>query len=280
MKYLYKYKPLQFFLIAIFITWVSWLTAAYFSYRSGKEADQLLSILEVAGLFGPFIASFWLIFTSTSKELKQNYFSRLFNMRLIKLSSLPAIFLIFPAVMVASVVISHLFFGRSLDQLAIAKAGTFKAGLLPIPVMLFGAALFEELGWKGYGVDSLRGNRTFLKATFIFAGLWALWHLPLFAINGYYHNLILRANPLFALNFIISVFPVAFIGNWLWFKNRGSVLTVALFHASCNFQGYFHLGQFTECLETIILIIVAIIIVGLNRKIFFKEFPERIGYYG
>jgi hypothetical protein len=146
--------------------------------------------------------------------------------------------------------------------------------------MLFGAALLEELGWKGYGADSLRGKRSFFKATFIFAILWACWHLPLFAINGYYHNLILRANPLFALNFIISVFPVAFIGNWLWYRNKGSVLTVALFHASCNFQGLFHLGQFTECIETIVLIIVAVIIVYLNRKIFLTEFPAKIGHYG
>jgi uncharacterized protein len=280
MKSSYNFKPFKFFLIAILITWISWLVAAYFSYRSGNEADQVLSILELAGLFGPFIASIWLIFTSNSKELKQNYLKRLFDLRLIKLSSLPAFLLIFPAVMVVSVWISHLFFGRSLDQLAIAKAATFKAGLLPIPVMLFGAALLEELGWKGYGVDSLRGKKTFLNVTFIYAVLWATWHLPLFAINGYYHNMILRANPLFALNFIISVFPVAFIGNWLWYKNKGSILTVALFHASCNFQGLFHLGQFTECIETIILIVVAIIIVSLNRKMFFGEFPVQIGRYG
>jgi uncharacterized protein len=280
MKEPFNYKPFQFFLVAILITWASWLIAAYFSYRSGNEANRLVSIFELAGLFGPFVASLLLIFTSDSKELIQNYFNRLFNLNLIKLFSLPTIFLAFPLIMVVSVVISHLFFGRSLDQLAFAKAANFKAGLLPIPVMLFGAALFEELGWKGYGVDSLRGKRTFFKATLIYAALWACWHLPLFAINGYYHNLILRANPLFALNFLISVFPVAFIGNWLWYKNKGSILTVAIFHASCNFQGVFHIGQASECIETIILIIVAMSIVGLDRKIFQEEFPLQIGYYG
>jgi uncharacterized protein len=280
MKNTYSYKPFQFFFIAILVTWFCWLLAAYFSCRSGTEADQILSILELAGLFGPFIASLWLIFTSNSRELIQNYLNRLFNLRLIRLSSLPAVLFIFPAVMAFSVVISHLFFGRSLDQLAIAKAANFKAGLLPVPVMLFGAALLEELGWKGYGMDSVRGKRAFLNATFIYAVLWACWHLPLFAINGYYHNLILRANPLFALNFIVSVFPVALIGNWLWYRNKGSILTVALFHASCNCQGLFHLVQATECIETGVLIFVAVMIVGMNRKMFFKEFPANIGDYG
>jgi len=280
MKDTYSYKPLQFFLIAISVTWLSWLAAAYFSCRSGSKAGELLSILELAGLFGPFVASLWLIFTSNCGELIHNYLNRLLNLGLIRLSSLPAIFLIFPAAMAVSVVLSHLFFGQSLAQLTIVKAGSFKAGLLPVPVMLFGAALLEELGWKGYGMDSLRGKRTFLKATFIFAGLWACWHLPLFAINGYYHNLILRANPLYALNFLVSVFPVAFIGNWLWYKNKGSILTVALFHASCNFQGIFPIVQVSECIETVILIIVAVIIVVLNRKIFLEEFPARIGYFG
>jgi len=145
--------------------------------------------------------------------------------------------------------------------------------------MLFGAALFEELGWKGYGVDSLRGQRTFFTATLIYAVLWAFWHTPLFFINGYYHNLILRANPLFALNFFVSVLPMAFIVNWLWYKNKGNILTAALVHAAANFQGLLPMGQMAKGLETVVMIIMAIIIVSLDRKIFFEKFPAEIGHF-
>ena len=162
----------------------------------------------------------------------------------------------------------------------IVKEAPFTAGLIPIPLLLFGAALIEELGWKGYGVDSLRGERTFFTATLIFAALWAFWHIPTFFVNNYYQNMLLRTNPLFAVNFIVSIFPAAFIGNWLWYKNRGSILTAILFHVSTNFQGLLEMGQIAKCIETVAWLVVAAFIVGLNKKMFFENFPAQIGYYG
>lgn len=280
MKGSYAYKPVQFFLITILFTWTAWLTAAYLSFKPGGGANGLISALEIVGLFGPFLASLWMVFAAADKGLRQDYINRLLNLKLIKLSSFPVILLAMPAAVVVSVWLSHLFFGRSLDQLSIAGVSTFTAGILPVPVMLFIPALLEELGWKGYGVDSLRGQRTFFTATLIYAALWACWHSPLFLINGYYHNLILRANPLFALNFFVSVFPMAFIINWLWYKNKGSVLTAVLVHASANCQGLLPLGQLAKGIETTVMVVMAIIIVGLNRRIFFAKFPARIGDFG
>ena len=92
----YLYKPVQFFSIANLITWAAWLTAAYLSYQQNSESSRLFSILILAGLFPPFATALGMIFTSNSKELKRNFYDRLFNLKLIKLSSLPAIFLIMP----------------------------------------------------------------------------------------------------------------------------------------------------------------------------------------
>ncbi|MBM3252449.1 MAG: CPBP family intramembrane metalloprotease, partial [Candidatus Omnitrophica bacterium] len=231
MKESYVYKPVGFFFIANLITWATWLSAAYFSYQPSAGSSGLISILELIGLFAPFGTALWMIFTSNSQELKQNFYHRLLNLKLIKLSTIPAIFLIMPLTVIISVVISYLFFGQPLDQLTIAKAAPFTAGLIPVPLLLFGAALVEEVAWKGYGMDSLRGKRTFFTVTLIYAALWAFWHLPTFFVNNYYQNIILRTNPLFAINFIVSIFPVAFIINWLWYKNSGSILTGVLFHA-------------------------------------------------
>jgi len=276
----YKYNPVRFFLAAILSTWLVWGIASYFSYQTGSRAEQIVTVCELLGLFGPLVASLWLIFSSKSGELVKDYLGKLIDLRRINIwTLLPALFL-FPLVMAVSVLISWRFFGRPPDQLSFVHAANFTAGLLPVPVMLFGAALVEEMGWKGYGVDSLRGKRTFFAATLIYAVLWALWHLPLFGINNYYHNLILRANPLFALNFILSVFPAAFVSNWLWYRNKGNILVPVLFHASCNAQGLFHLWQFTECVETIVLVMVVVMIVVMDRKLFFADFPPRIGSYG
>lgn len=264
--------------MANLITWIAWLTAAYFSYQ--KDGGPIYSVLELVGLFGPLGAAAGMIFFSKSTELKRNFYERLLNLKLMKLSNLPAILLIMPAAVIISVLLSHLFFGQSLDQLTFAKTASYNAGLVPVPVMFFGAALIEELGWKGYGVDSLRGPRTFFTATLIYAGLWIVWHLPLFCINHYYHHTLLRTHPLWALNFLVSVVPAAFIINWLWYKNSGNILTAVLFHAMANSQGILQMGQIAKCIETVVLIVIAVIIVCLDKKIFFGKFPAQIGYFG
>ena len=211
----YTYKPVRFFLITNVIMWTSWLGAAYFSYQPGGGPAVLISALELIGLFSPLCIALWMIFTSNSAELKQNFYDRLFDIKLIKLWTLPAIFLIMPAAIVISVVLSHIFFKQPLSQLAMVKGSPFAAGIIPAQLLLVLAPIIEEVGWKGYGVESLRGKRSFLKVTLIFAALWAFWHGPTFFVRDYYQNVLIRTNPIFAINFIVSFFPATIIFNWL-----------------------------------------------------------------
>ncbi len=280
MKETYRYKPVQFFLIANLATWTIWLIAAHFSYHESGWSNELISILEIIGLFAPLCAALWMIFTSKNRELKKNFFDKLLNLKFIKLWTIPAIFLILPAAIVISVVLSHIFFKQPLDQLEIVKTSPFAAGIIPAQLLLFLAPVIEELGWRGYGVESLRGKRSFFTVTLIFAALWAFWHGATFFVHDYYQNTLIRTNPLFALNFIVSFFPFTIIANWLWYKNRGSILTAILCHAVIDFQGILQMGQIAKCIETIVFIVIAAIVVSLNKKMFFGEFPAQIGYFG
>ena len=167
-----------------------------------------------------------------------------------------------------------------MDQLAIVKGSPFAAGIIPAQLLLVLAPVIEEVGWKGYGVESLRGRRSFLTSTLILAALWAFWHGPLFLVHDYYQNTLIRTNPLFALNFVVSFFPMTVIFHWLWYKNRGSILTAVLCHGVIDFQGMLQMGQIAKCIETIVFIVIAAIVVVFNKKMFFGEFPARIGDYG
>ena len=121
-------------------------------------------------------------------------------------------------------------------------------------------------------MDSLRSRHTYFTATLIFAALWAFWHFPLFFINNYYQNELLRTNVIFAINFMVGVFPMAFIISWLCRKNSGSILIAILFHLAINIsQEALQMAQVTKCIETVMLIAMAAIIVIRNQKMFFDK---------
>lgn len=265
----YTYKPLKFFFLTFLVTWISWFLSAYFSYSDNKE--YIYVILMMPGLIAPFVIALWMIFSSKNKNLKQSFIKKLFNLKLIKLSSIPAILFIMPVAVVISILISTLF-GQSINQLQLAEKFSFSAGFLPVLLVLFLAASFEELGWRSYAMDSLSVKHNYFKATLIFAILWAFWHLPLFFIKGYYHNELIRANIIFGVNFMVSILPLAFIISWVCRKNSGSIMAAVLFHFIINIsQEALQITQITKCIETIVLIIIAAIIVILNMEMFFNK---------
>jgi hypothetical protein len=86
--------------------------------------------------------------------------------------------------------------------------------------------------------------------------LWSLWHLPLFFIQGYYHHSLVEENMIYALNFFISVLPLTFITNWLYYKNDRSILGAILFHVSTVLSAeMFLVTNQTKCIVTIVLML-------------------------
>jgi membrane protease YdiL (CAAX protease family) len=223
------------------------------------------------GLVAPFLIALWMILSSENIDLKKDFRNKLFNLRLIKLSSIPAIIFTMPFVVIVSILISTVF-GQSIDQLQLADKFSFSAGFLPVLLVLFLAASFEELGWRSYAMDSLNVKHSYFSATLIFTILWALWHFPLFFIKNYYHNELINTNIIFAINFMISIIPMAFIISWICKKNSGSIMAAVLFHFIINLsQEAFMITQVTKCIETIILLIIAAVIVSLNKSLFFNK---------
>ena len=135
------------------------------------------------------------------------------------------------------------------------------------------APTFEELGWRGYGVDSLaKRGRTLFASTMIYAVLWAVWHVPLFFINGYYHIEMLQANVIYAVNFFVGIFPMAFLHNWMYYKNSRSIPAIILFHAMDNLSmSVLQTEQFTRCIVTVILIVISVIVLLKDRSLWLDK---------
>ena len=266
----YQYKPFKYFFITLFVTWIFLFAAAFYSYTEGLESYQRPVMLPA--LLAPFIIAILMIYGSKNSELKKDFKTRLFDLKLIKLQYWPAILLIMPFALFLATAIS-LLFGQPFEQFSLSPEFTHFGGeVFMILVILFLAPTFEELGWRGYGVDSLKKGNSLMKATLIFALLWNLWHVPLFFIKDYYQNELIHMNIIYALNFVVSLIPAAILMNWIFYKNGRSIISIIVFHSMLNlFSVLFQTEQFTKCIITIILFIISGIVVWRNKSFFYDS---------
>lgn len=265
----YKYKPLIYFALTFMVTYMFWFMGACVSFQADKTGLHVVFML--LGLIAPFMISLFMIFTSNNLILKKDFINRLINPRLIQPKMLHVFFLIMPISVLVSIAIS-LLFGGSISQFQLAKGFSFSSGFVPVLLLLVLAATFEELGWRGYAFDSLQSRYTYFKASIIFGMLWSFWHLPLIFIKNSYQYEVFNQNIWFGLNFFISIIPMGLIISWICIKNNKSVLAAILFHFIVNIsQEAWAMTQFTKCIQTVVLTAVAVIVIAVDKEMFFSS---------
>lgn len=269
MRFAFIYHPVQFYLVTILATLIPGFVAAYISYRDKIDKMQPLLIISI---FVPCITALAMIFLSGNKEMIQDFLTRLMLFK-IPLGYLSVILLLMPCVILVATALS-LVFGYSAEQFCFnTELNVIKGwGFLGIFIPLLLAPLIEEVGWRGYGVDSLRSHFNLFTTSLLFGSLWALWHLPLFFIKGYYHNQLCALGPLYVVNFFVSVVVMAFLMNWIYYQTDRSIPAVILFHAIINLSSMLlKTDPFTKCIATGLLCVVLIIVLIQNKTFFFHD---------
>jgi uncharacterized protein len=265
----YQYKPRTYFVAVFVTTFLLWFTGAYLSFQGWGKAYYMLFLL--VGLIAPFVISATMIFSSDNAELKKDALNRIFNPALIRVKMLPILVLLMPLAVLVSIAIS-LPLGGSVNQYELAEGFSFSTGFVPVLLLLLLAATFEELGWRGYGFDSLQSRYTVFKATIIFSILWSLWHLPLILVKDSYQYEIVQQNVWYAVNFYLGIIPLGVIVSWICLKNKKSVLSAILFHFIVNIANeMFDITQTTKSIETGVLTIIAIAIIVMEKELFFSK---------
>jgi CAAX protease family protein len=259
----YHYRPVPFFVMAYVVTWIPWSVAAY---AGSQNSESYRSLFNLVGLLGPFAVALFLILSSSSEALKSDFRDRLFNLRRIRPLYMIVAIVMPPTVMGLSIWLS-LWFGQSADQLRLS-AGANLPALIILAVVV--APIIEEMGWRGYGVDSLRAKSGMTKATLLFGVLWSLWHAPLALIGGTYQNqLAAMDNGAFLANFFISIIPAAIIANWLYYKNNRSIGAAILLHAMLNAASVLlNAGQVAKCIATVLYAAIAAGIFAIDHAAF------------
>jgi hypothetical protein len=275
----YQYKPHHWAALTLGFTWVPW--AAAIAVGAGQEEVEAYSFQGVVfafaifGLFGPTIASLIMIFRSGSRALKADFKDRLFNLRRI-IPRFLVLTIVLPTAVVSTAIGISLLFGQPTDQFSLT-ADTNELGKLFMMVLLtmILAPIFEEMGWRGYGVDSFRSKLSPLKMSLAFGVFWGLWHAPLFWMPGTYHyGLAQMDSPIYAINFFVSIIGAVIVINWLFYKNNRSILAAAVAHSAGNAAGVLIAATpTTDLISTGVYFAVALVVVLLDRK-HFNEGPR------
>jgi membrane protease YdiL (CAAX protease family) len=103
--------------------------------------------------------------------------------------------------------------------------------------------LGQELGWTGYLLPRLQARSNALVASFVRASLAGIWHLPLLIYARLEHPAVARfpysgwiAQTGFpfalAVLFLMFLLPWSILYTWVFNNTRGSLLLVAILHAS------------------------------------------------
>jgi uncharacterized protein len=143
------------------------------------------------------------------------------------------------------------------------------AAALVIPLVVLLPALFEEFGWRGFGIPAL--NRMPLLWSSLLVGIpFTLIHLPLHMPGHLYADL-----PMWPT--ILSTMSLAVLLGWVFAAGRGSSLLAGLMHAAAN--GAVPLTWGIDVvrvweLRGVAYLVIAVVVVILARRLFMAPLEE------
>ena len=146
-----------------------------------------------------------------------------------------AAFLLAPSLIVLAVYINAALVGVSPDFSTVMAHKIFgKSAYLPLFILPFFLVDLisngEEIGWRGYVLPHLQARYSALTSTLILGVIWGFWHLPKYLSHW---------NTVSFAWFIAHTMAYAVILTWLYNNTKGSLLLVAISHASANTAGVF-----------------------------------------
>ena len=262
--------PFRFYFYSAAIPWALWLLSGYLSHRE-NAADYAIYIgmFGLAGLCGPMLVAAY--YSWKDKVLLTDVFRRFINFRSAPVGYFFLAVFLMPASTVLAMAIS-LLFGYNSNQFVITGHASFTSSLFPVWFILIIAPVLEELGWHSYGTDCLRQRYNLFNTSIIFAVFWALWHLPLAAIKGYYHANLVVEGALYSINFLVSLFPFVFLMNWLYYKTGRNILVAIVLHLTANaFNEIFAMHPDSKVIQTGLLLVVCTLVIVRERKMFFDR---------
>ncbi|MBV2366896.1 CPBP family intramembrane glutamic endopeptidase [Streptomonospora nanhaiensis] len=122
---------------------------------------------------------------------------------------------------------------EAVPQHAAEVAASVGGWLGVLAYTLLAGPLAEEFGWRGYVQPRLRTVYGRLRTALLLGAAWALWHLPLFFLNGtgqHETGLLTVEGALF----FVTLLPLSYIMLFAFEHLEGGVWSAVLVHAAWN----------------------------------------------
>ncbi|ADQ14663.1 type II CAAX endopeptidase family protein [Halanaerobium hydrogeniformans] len=188
-------------------------------------------ILSLTGALGPLIISLILIKLGYwDKDLDKTPFKficRVFNPFTLKFNWYSYVIILVLILKITPILLNNFLY----EEIAIFDIG-------PLIFMLIGVIIggMEEIGWRAYALEGLQRKVPIILASLIIGLFWALWHLPLFFLEGTYQSQLGVGTTAF-WTFHLSILLGSPIYAWLYNKSGRVAYAVVLYHALGNLSG-------------------------------------------
>ena len=263
-------KPLWrywlFFILALGWSWLFWIPLIFLKLVFNAMPGIIL--YSIGGL-GPALSAIYLVRTTQGKDERREFWQRIIDYKRVPwqwfLASLFIPLLIALLTVLVAPFITTEYSNWQPMWLVLQNPLIFVFFL--VSTLLFGP-LPEEIGWRGYGLESLQTKYSAVQSSLIVGLFWVLWHIPLFLTKD---SAFTATYPLFSLSFWlwgISLLSISVIITWIFNHTRTSTLTAILFHFSMSAtSGFF---SFQSQMQSIMLIgfvlfaIFTLVVSGLN----------------
>lgn len=231
--------PVATFLILTFLwTWLWWIPLAI-SLKGEMTTNIPLTLsMVLIGAFGPTLSAIFVTWAQGGVNGVMALLKRIFYWGVSWWGYL-VLLVLPPLLWFLTMVAARLFI--SINTQITAPWLLFPLSLLS---SLLGGPIAEEVGWRGFLVPNLQKRANALVTGVLVGVLWAIWHFPVFYVQGIALAIAETGQPLAMLRYLLTAVPVGILFVWLFNNTRGSLLISILFHASLNASaGFAFAGQ-------------------------------------
>ncbi len=214
--------------LAYFYSWAVW--APLVLSRQGLIDAEVPAWLHLVGAWGPLAAAFTVTAIAGGFNGLADLARRMARWKV----SIKWVLAAFSPLLLflIALAVDNLITGTPFDFNLFGYVGELPgvAGILGWLVMFASFGLGEETGWRGFALPRLQTTRTAYRSTLILAALWLGWHAPMF----FYKESFMEMGFFGFAGWAVSLAFGAVVLTWLYNSSRGSILMVAIWHATFN----------------------------------------------